>query len=153
MKTFVLLISQRFPAYHPRKGEPTRFLEMLTDDSNRKIHTLRRNCVLWEQRIREINEGKAVLSVRYWSGKPYRTPQVELMRLTGNEVGFQKIQIDPAFGFFIDDYDSNLQTPELAKNDGLSVPDFIRWFNNDFDEPIAIIHFTSHRYLNSKTEP
>lgn len=38
--------------------------------------------------------------------------------------------------------------PELlAKNDGLSLEDWIEWFKSyDLSEPMAVIHFTSFRY-------
>ena len=38
-----------------------------------KLHTIRANYPLWEKRIKDIQEGHAVLSVRQWSGKPYRS--------------------------------------------------------------------------------
>ena len=40
-----------------------------------------------------------------------------------------------------------LKTSELAKNDGLSLPDFEEWFEPyDLSKPLAIIHFTNYRY-------
>jgi hypothetical protein len=142
------MVSQRFPADHPRKGEPTDFLMKITEEPPTKIHTIRKNWELWKRRIQAVNEGKAVLSIRYWSGKPYRTPQVELMQLKGDEVGFQKVQLD-LLGFFIDDYDTDIKTRELAINDGLSTEDFLHWFKGEWKEAMGIIHFTKFRYKNS----
>lgn len=148
MKTYVLIVSQRFPGYHPRKGESTDFLFKITEEPPTKIHTLRKNWELWKRRIQAVNDGKAVLSVRYWSGKPYRTPQVELIQLKGDEVGFQKLQRWYPSYYLIDDIDSEVTTLQLAKNDGLETVDFLNWFNSTLD-PLGIIHFTKFRYKNS----
>lgn len=44
------------------------------------------------ERITEVQQGKAVLSVRQWSGKPYRSPQIEITRLTVKHgVDIQKV--------------------------------------------------------------
>lgn len=78
MKTYVLTLSKVFPKTHKRAGEPTDF-ELLFKDNNYfdKIHTIRANYPLWKQRISEIQAGRAVLSVRQWTGNPYRSKQVE----------------------------------------------------------------------------
>lgn len=86
MKTYVITLSRHFLANHKRAGEETHFKEKfllgqgLTDydtPSMAKIHTIRANYPLWEKRIKEVQEGRAVLSVRQWTGKPYRSKQVE----------------------------------------------------------------------------
>lgn len=90
MKTYVITLSQVFPTWHKRAGEPTKFRAaflsgqtcskckkrnhaMCTSEcfSGLKIHTIRANYPLWLKRITEVQQGKAVLSVRQWSGKPY----------------------------------------------------------------------------------
>ena len=73
MKTHVLIISRTFPSYHLRKGKETGFVEKIPDE---KIHTIRANYPLWEKRIKEVQFGEAVLSLRYWSDKPYKSEQV-----------------------------------------------------------------------------
>lgn len=89
MKTYVITLSQVFPTWHKRAGEPTKFRAaflsgqtcskckkrnhaMCTSEcfSGLKIHTIRANYPLWLKRITEVQQGKAVLSVRQWSGKP-----------------------------------------------------------------------------------
>lgn len=83
MKTYVITLSQVFPTWHKRAGEPTKFRAaflsgqtcskckkrnhaMCTSEcfSGLKIHTIRANYPLWLKRITEVQQGKAVLSVR-----------------------------------------------------------------------------------------
>lgn len=115
MKTYVLMISKVFPAYHPRAGHPTFFKEAIAAgiEGNRlvtlttsrrvgkhniilneqagKLHTLRGSYDLWKKRAEKINRGEAILSLREWSGKPYASKQEEFMQLT--KVGVQEILI------------------------------------------------------------
>lgn len=148
------MVSRVFPAYHPRKGQDTDFPVKITNAvynsdtvTDLKLHTIRGNYPLWESRIRAINEGKAVLSLRYWAGKPYKSKQVEFCQLKGLQVGLQKIEMD-MLGWFIDDKDSSVTTTDLAKNDGLYKDDFTAWFKGKIEpnDPMAIIHFTAFRY-------
>ena len=94
MKTYVITLSRHFLAYHKRAGEETHFKEKfilgqgLTDydtPSMAKLHTIRANFPLWEKRIKEIQNGHAVLSIRQWTGKPYLSKQVEIARLTAGD--------------------------------------------------------------------
>ena len=80
MKTYVITLSEKFPTTHPRKGQETEFGRSFLN--GKKIHTIRGNFPLWEKRLKEVQEGRAVLSVRQWTGVPYRSPQKELRRLT-----------------------------------------------------------------------
>lgn len=157
MKTYVITLSSHFLANHKRAGEETHFKEKfllgqgLTDydtPSMAKIHTIRANYPLWEKRIKEVQEGRAALSIRQWTGKPYRSKQVEIARLTAdNGVGVQKLEF----------YNNTLglchigivyqRKYELAHNDGLSFEDWEEWFKGyDLSKPMAIIHFTKFRY-------
>lgn len=157
MKTYVITLSRHFLANHKRAGEETHFKEKfllgqgLTDydtPSLAKIHTIRANYPLWEKRIKEVQEGRAVLSIRQWTGKPYRSKQVEIAMLTAeNGVGVQKLEF----------YNNTLglchigivyqRKYELAYHDGLSFEDWKEWFKGyDLSEPMAIIHFTKFRY-------
>ena len=160
MKTYVITLSRCFPAKHSKAGEPTQFRDAFYAGQvfNRgseclyvrpKLHTIRANYPLWEKRIRDIQEGKAFLSVRQWSGKPYWSKQIEIARLTtANGVGIQKLCFlgDNFNGGYI----RNGAYPSdkiLAKNDGLSLADWEEWFRGyDLSKPLAIIHFTKFRY-------
>lgn len=130
-----------------RAGENTHFPENILNGG--KIHTLRDNYEYWKLRISQVQRGEAVLSVRYWSGKPYNSKQVEICKLDKkSRVGIQLLQMTP-LGWFIDGCDTDFTIKDFAKNDGLSPKDFSEWFRGKitFDmEPIGIIHFTNFRY-------
>lgn len=161
MKTYVLLVSRTFPKRHKMEGEPTFFVEKifaalgfpyLNDENIKKFHTCRKSYELWAKRIKEVQEGEAVLSLRYWSGKPYRSKQVEFAVLDKDSgVGVQKLiwTEDNSMNLRPRIYDSCeiIGEDELAKNDGLSIDDFKDWFKNyDLSKPMAIIQFTEFRY-------
>lgn len=140
MKTYVLTISRTFPAYHPRRGEETGFVEKIK--AGEKLHTIRGNLALWQNRIAEVQAGKAVLSLRYWEGKPRKSKQIEFARLTAeNGVGVQEITLNK--DLLKDHYNG------LARRDGLNPIDFAEWFikgKYDLSQSMAIIHFTKFRY-------
>lgn len=162
MNAYVVTLSKVFPTTHKRKGEPTNFAEQLLNavwkahnmktpfqDLGIKLHTIRGNYELWEKRFKKIDEGKAFLSIRCWTGKPYNSKQVEICRLTKSDgVGLQKLEF----------YNGSLQQPIinggktikaeiLSQNDGLSWSDWREWFkSNDLSKPLAIIQFTKFRY-------
>lgn len=154
MKTYVITLSQLFPVTHKRAGEQTGFKEKFfygidKERDDGKIHTIRANYELWEKRFKEIAEGRACLSVRQWSGKPYCSKQVEIARLTKDDgIGIQQLIF----------YHGSIEHPiirggcepllsELAYNDGLSVEDWNEWFKDyNLSKPLAIIHFTNFRY-------
>lgn len=162
MKTYVITLSQNFPATHKRAGEETHFKEKfllgqgLTDydtPSMAKIHTIRANYPLWEKRVKEVQEGRAVLSIRQWSGKPYCSKQVEIARLTAeNGVGIQKLSFDKdkdgvASLRYFNINGKYIDRETLANNDGLSKEDWQEWFRGyDLSKPMAVIHFTKFRY-------
>ena len=176
MKTYVLTLSQHFPATHPRKGQPTFFkhqlinaLKMDKEDVpiygvphrgmpnerlGRKLHTIRANHPLWAKRFEQINRGEACLSIRQWTGKPYASKQVEIARLTKEDgIGLQKLLFPRdrdgvhSLSLFYIECAKDTTSEVLANNDGLSVPDWRDWFRTyDLDQPMAIIHFTNFRY-------
>ena len=167
MKTYVIMLSKTFPRGHSRYGDLTKFkkyllgvLENYDEDEigkwdcypvfvidGKKIHTIRDNYKLWEERFKEIDAGKACLSIREWEGAPYRSKQVEIVRLTKDDgIGLQKLT-------FVNDIlipkvdGDNIKPGILAYNDGLQREDWIDWFRKaDMTQPMAIIHFTKFRY-------
>lgn len=146
MKTYVITLSRNFLAYHKRAGEETHFKEKFL--SGEKLHTIRANYPLWEKRIKDVQEGRAALSIRQWAGKPYRSKQVEIATLTAeNGVGLQRLEFTDCrlrFPYTDSEWTSMVS---LAKNDGLSLNDWVDWFGGyDLSEPMAIIHFTKFRY-------
>lgn len=161
MKTYVITLSRSFLTKHSKAGEPTNFRDAFNAGQvfNRgseclylrpKLHTIRANYPLWEKRIKEVQEGKAFLSVRQWTGKPYRSKQIEITRLTTEDgVGIQKLCFPNRLTAWIDYPERRLSVDfkYLAKNDGLSLADWCDWFRGyDLSKPMAIIHFTKFRY-------
>ena len=179
-KTYVLMLSAVFPKTHNKAGMPTGFkvkfvLGQGCPDCNEtqdlsyehisnctgcmrtflfpKLHTIRSNYPLWEKRIKEIQEGHAVLSVRQWTGKPYRSKQVEIARLTVDDgIGIQKLSFDkdkdgvPSLKYF-NISGKFIDREILANNDGLSKEDWQEWFRGyDLSNPMTVIHFTKFRY-------
>lgn len=148
-KTFVLTVSQYFPQTHPRKGEVTGFIPAI--HSGHKIHTIRANFEHWADRVEEINEGRAALSVRVWNGKPYRSKQREVLKYYG--LGIERLEFHPGKSFspYVTNGENyvDVSTFELARNDGLERKDFLDWFRGyDLSKPMAIIHFTHFRYFH-----
>jgi hypothetical protein len=154
MKTYVFIISPTFPSYHPKAGQNTGFEQgVLSGD---KIHTIRANYKYWAPRIKEVAEGKAVLSVRRWSGIPYNSKQIEIVQITKDNcpgtqfISMHKPNPDEIY-WNIDDRRVKEQLGAVAKHDGLSLEDFRRWFfpkpnKKDILFEGAIIHFTKFRY-------
>jgi hypothetical protein len=152
MKTFVLTISRTFPKTHKRAGQQTWFVEKINEAiipisdkpiMGKKIHTIRANYEFWEKRAKQINDGQAILSLRYWSGKPYNSKQVEFCRLT--KIGLQKLD-NPTNFFWAEIDGKKYNWEDVAKNDGLSFYDFCEWFKDIQNSPMAVIHFTEWRY-------
>ncbi|MFA5158632.1 MAG: hypothetical protein WC451_05620 [Patescibacteria group bacterium] len=149
MKTFVLTVSRYFPKDHKRAGEPTFFVEKILAKS--KVHTIRANYALWKKRIDQINEGKAILSLRYWTKSPYNyqrdgSKQQEFLRLKKGECGIQKIEFEGDKKAKIDGKYFEGHIEYIANNDGLIYIDFIEWFKSYPKQTMAIIHFTEYRY-------
>ena len=160
-KIKVLLLSKVFPKGHPRVGKPTLFkdkifiVENLTYPSvwspdGCKIHTIR-NTSDWIMVSEKINMGKMVLSVRQWSGIPYKSiHDDEIFQLC--KIGIQKITIAnrvSEYQCYVDGLLTDITT--IAQNDGLSKQDFIDWFKPYFKKGDmlwngVIIHFTDFRY-------
>lgn len=168
MKTYVLMLSQVFPADHPKSGIPTGFQHKLQAALNVrkdhasfiKRHTIRANYPLWAKRFEQIERGEACLSIRQWRGKPYASRQVEIARLTKeDEIGLQELTFYKDYRFVpakyrLENYEIDGKWNEgnlsmLAENDGLTLADWKAWFSNpnyDLSKPMAIIHFTNFRY-------
>jgi hypothetical protein len=146
-KVVVLMVAKNFLENHPKSGQSTGFvqnLEKLKYHEGTKIHTIRKNYNYWAEKASQVNEGKAVLSIRYWSGRPRHSEQVEICRL--GKMGLQKLT-DPSNTLYATINNWPVRWECLAQNDGLSLEDFKAWFKNyPKTEPMAIIHFTQFRY-------
>lgn len=170
IKRYRLGVSRNFPITHPKKGKPTFFVEKIqlsldllieapgdfVVDLDPKLHTCRANYPLWEKRMKEVQAGRAVIELFYWSGKPYRSKQVVFAVLDKDSgCGVQKL----VFGFVKPNKINfplidigrlpftSINIFQLSENDGLLLDDFKAWFKGyDLSSPMAIIHFTSFRY-------
>lgn len=152
---YVMMIARNFLATHPRKGQPTNFIESI--ENRNKIHTIRGNFELWEKRMAKLQKGEAYISLRYWSGLQRKSTQIEFKKLfAADNVGiekliFEKVEFISAktmlTGILDIGYKSPIDLKTLANNDGLSLDDFNDWFASaNFAEPMAIIHFSNFRY-------
>lgn len=133
MKTAVIIISDRFPIGHRRAGEKTYFVEKIL--AGEKLHTLRTNLPWWLTKNSMLNTAQMCLSIRRWSGKPYRSKQQEIIRLSGDGIGVESVSLQQS------------SIEQVAKNDGLNLNDFNDWFRkHDRNIPVAAVHFTDFRY-------
>jgi hypothetical protein len=151
----VITFSRNFPATHPKKGEPTYFVEKIVSDIHSQgvrpydipeeifcteMYLL---CEPKHHTIRAGNRWKVrdKFSPRVWSGKPYRSPQITIapdITITG--ILDFKIEVDKDYiCVLINNYPFYEENSEmvtqvealetLARNDGLSIEDFKSWFN------------------------
>ena len=167
LKTYVLMLSKTFPATHTRAGEETGFAPKMMAAINgmpcfcKKLHTIRGNYELWQQRFNKIMAGEAVLSVRQWVGKPYGKGSTvrEIARLTREDgIGLQQVYLNSMAQITgerfskvklteEEDIYRYVRTRKIAENDGLLYEDWKEWFRRiDRSKPYAIIHFTNFRY-------
>ena len=147
IKTHVILVASRFPKNHFRSNEPTRFRYQIIEGL--KKHTIRGSYDRWKKKIDEVNAGQAILSIRAWTGAPYKSKQEVIKDLSG-PLNIQRIQYDPLKKSWIVDVKTSIDTKSLSKADGLSLVDFESWF--DFEgkgiptEEQALIWFSDSKY-------
>lgn len=145
-----MTFSRYFPAYHPRKGEPTYFVEGIWESirNNQNIDSpqyhymkFESDIMRWKQyqpkhhTIRAGNRWKVgdKFSPRVWSGKPYNSkqiiiaPDIEIKKVWNFEIKDSEVNIN---GFLY-----NGKTKDLIKNDGLEEMDFWNWFQ--FPKPFS----------------
>lgn len=143
MKTYVIILSSFFPVTHPRAGQPTGFEQAYRE--GRKTTTIRLNYPLWEKRFKFINKGEACISLRTWTGKPYRSKQRVIDTLTvGEGVGLSLFQEYKSL-FFADGHLVGYR--EVAEADGLSWFDFNAWFDTEKEGvDFALIYLNGFRH-------
>ena len=115
-----------------------------------KIHTIRRDkCKRW----------KLGMSIQHWRGNPRNTKSNPYHFLDGQCMGVEEIEIlrvsEKLFAVSIGPENSsgkrvltNDEVLQLAKNDGLTLGQFRRWFLPDGVDKWTgrIIHFTDFKY-------
>lgn len=171
---YQVAVSPRYPSTHPRKGEPTYFVEKIQlalnllvqvpgdilIDLEPKIHTCRKNYPLWVKRMKKVNEGRAVIDLYYWKLKGGRftegNEKVVFATLDNTSgCGVQELYFKTEIKYpILYPFVNNVENEEillnvscLAENDGLSLKDFEWWFKGyDLSKSLAIVHFTKFRY-------
>lgn len=147
-----IMCSRTFPAGHPRKGEPTFFVEQILNvimprgvngivdrnDINPAILPLINDFVLLDGRtekhttIRPGNRFKPgdMVSLRVWSDKPYRSKQIEFAQVEVKKTWPVEIYVDELIvEIIVDSISQNIRNKkEVALNDGLELIDFVNWF-------------------------
>lgn len=140
----VITFSKTFPAYHPKAGQPTYFIEKISEgliytdpygtNFNPKIqpkyHT-----------IRAGNRWKVgdKFSPRVWSDKPYNSkqviiaPNIEIKKVWNIEIEMpiRKLSVTNEEGLWWQ-YDKGNAIQEIITNDGLLYEDFWEWFPKTF---------------------
>jgi hypothetical protein len=169
----VITFSRYFPAYHPRKGQPTEFVEKIWNsmpdidfekvgESNQHLpepefdlflNELRPTDIMKHHTIRAGNRWKAgdKFSPRVWSGKPYNSkqiiiaPDIEIKKVWPVEIW---IALGCIYIAMPTSDRTHLMLPfrDVATNDGLSFVDMQYWFNVKPNKPFngQIICWADH---------
>jgi hypothetical protein len=150
----VLTFSRTFPSYHPKKGQPTYFVEKLnkslpiwkygiifTDLIHNDIPFFDieyyKTCEKKYHTIRAGHRWKVgdKFSPRVWSGKPYQSkqiiiaPDLEVKKVWDFEIK-NEFQGDGFYNFFYlnGTFKHWGEIEEISKNDGLELADFVHLF-------------------------
>lgn len=146
----VITFSTVFPSYHPKKGQPTYFVEkflascadciegfQIPEELEAYDFHVYYNSIGKHHTIREgsrFTVGEK-FSPRIWSGKPYNSKQIIISPDT---------EIKKIFDFEMDEngvysingkYINEKTYPILAKNDGLNELEMHAWFMPNFNKP------------------
>jgi len=151
----VITFSRTFPAYHPKAGQETYFIEKFWQSLYNvgKIDNCLGSPLLEKEfevfsnpshfiipkyhTIRAGNRWKVgdKFSPRVWSGKPYASKQICIAPDTEvKRIWNIRIEIDEPYHVFVlvltekEDTFYMLPTSDVARNDGLSFDDFKAWF-------------------------
>jgi hypothetical protein len=147
------MMSRAFPKKHRRQGMETFFMEKILASLGISLKTLpvhlsgivndfQMLCAPEETKLTTIRAGNRwkagdMASLRVWSDKPYCSKQVEFAQVQMKKVWEFEIKVVDKrhWGIFInkkysgvfDEY--SMSVVRLAKNDGLTVEDFVSWFS------------------------
>lgn len=157
----VIIFSRQFPAYHPKAGQPTYFVEKFLQSfvyAPDNPHVLAEllgyeSADIFLDKLYRFNPKHHTIragyrfkagdyfSPRVWSGKPYRSKQIVIAPDT-KILKVWNIAIE--WDFLLESYHWNVfevgktDIATIAKNDGLSEEDFESWFpeKEEFDGQI-----------------
>lgn len=160
----IITFSRVFPVYHPRRGEPTNFVEKVWESirNEKNIDSPQYHFMKFESEIMRwktfspkhhtIREGKRFkvgdkFSPRVWSGKPYNSkqiiiaPDIEVKKVW--DIKVEKDHYKNTDGsitiytkIIINGFHRTKNYEKLAINDGLSVNDLCNWFIKPFEGQI-----------------
>lgn len=146
----VITFSRQFQTNHPKKGEPTYFVEKIWESirnyknvDSPQYHYMKFESEIMRWKVFEpkhhtIRQGYRwkvgdKFSPRAWSGKPYQSkqiiiaPEIEIKKIWN----FSRDLISDKY--YLNGHEIDADKLELiAKNDGLTVEDFKAWINKPF---------------------
>jgi hypothetical protein len=144
------MVSRQFPAYHPRKGQPTSFVEKIwkslyvnnscpdqvSEWINNYVAIMKCDLASFNdihKKLHTIRSGSrfkagATASLKVWSGRPYWTSPIEFAQV--KIVKTLPVDIYFTNGEMRIMIDGNIHNncELVAKNDGLELADFYGWF-------------------------
>jgi hypothetical protein len=147
----VITFSRFFPSYHPKKGQPTYFVEQIHnsifDDLGGVPYEIGEQLQLIEtNKIKHhtIRAGKRwkvgdKFSPRVWSGKPYASKQIQFAPdIEIKNIWDIGLRIRGDFKeFYCNDCDLTATSINaVSSNDGLDRDDFLSWFTKPFEGQI-----------------
>lgn len=156
----VVILSKDIFAEGKKASTPSDFARKVKTGAKR--HTVRANFDYWKKKIAALQEKGGTLSLRQWTGKPYRSPQETIIEIPASLVEVQQLNMvrvtyvegDNTYYDYLAKIDGErYPISKIAENDGLTEEQFISWFAPFFDEvrdytplAFAVIHFTTFRY-------
>lgn len=144
-KKEILLLHRTFPDWHTKAGMPTHFGSALqAKNQKQKLHSIFFYNENWDQLEKRVNSGKSVLCICYLNLN--KSEYSNTLILKTNKIKIQKgYLLSPLEdGAIVDQFPVTLK--ELAKNEALSVEDFISWYKPYEGAEFHIVHYTDFQY-------
>ncbi len=155
----VRTLSRQFMSDHPRAGQPTFFVEKFLNSMHVEFYRVNYyellkvinpdvdsmilfyffeslNIGIFDKKSHTIRNGNHfktgdLISIRCWSGKPYKSKQIKLVPDIAVVKTYEAMIISGNLMINGQTYDHDIVS--IANNDGLSENDFINWFDFDKD--------------------
>lgn len=137
----VLTFSRFYPGYHPKKGQPTYFVEQICRGIHAWTTEGKELCDLdvWAKDNRKYHTIRAGhrwkvgdwFSPRVWSGKPYASKQIEIAPPIEIKkiFDFMVVPTERHASYFVNDKEMiSVDFVRLCRNDGLEPGDLEDWF-------------------------
>lgn len=144
-----IMYSRTFPKGHPKEGQPTFFVERILNSFHNGQMSLDN---IWPELKEFVNDFELIanqrqkhhtirsgnrykpgdmVSLRVWSGLPYRSKQIEFAQVEVKKTwGIEIYANEFIFELKVDGIAQTKEDQErVANNDGLNLIDFYNWFN------------------------